>query len=206
MKRLNLSASLVAAAAALQVPPALAHHAMDNAIPASAFQGFVSGIAHPVIGLDHLLFVLTVGAACYFFGRRAETIAVFILATLAGTVLHLYEVTLPYPDAWVALTLVLLGVLFTTGVQFLRSRAALALFGFAGIVHGYAYGEAIMGAEPTPLYAYLLGFTVMQLCIAGLGYALTRYAERTKPALGTARAVSGVVSIAGVALLVASFA
>ncbi|NES66951.1 MAG: urease accessory protein UreJ, partial [Okeania sp. SIO2D1] len=36
----------------------------------------------------------------------------------------------------------------------------------AGIFHGYAYGEAIIGAEMTPLFAYLLGFTVVQLLIA----------------------------------------
>jgi len=204
MKSRTLAASLVASASAVLISPALAHHATDNAAPVNAFQGFVSGVAHPVIGLDHLLFVLAVGAACHFFGRRTETIATFMIATLAGTVIHLYEATLPYPDAWVALSLILLGVLITAGGRFLGSRSALALFGIAGIVHGYAYGEAIVGAEATPLFGYLAGFTVIQLCIAWTGFALTRYAERAK--LRTAQAVSGVVSLAGVAFLVASLA
>jgi urease accessory protein len=206
MKSHTVSALRVGVASAMLTSPALAHHAMDNALPANAFQGFVSGIAHPIIGLDHLLFVLAIGAACHFFGRRAETIAIFIVATLAGTAAHLYQATLPYADAWVALSLVLLGILLTKGVQFLRSRASLALFAIAGIVHGYAYGEAIVGAEATPLFAYLAGFAVVQLCIASAGFALTRYAERAKPALPMARAVSGVISLAGAALLVASFA
>ncbi|MGZ8267994.1 MAG: hypothetical protein ACXW2I_14365 [Burkholderiales bacterium] len=31
----------------------------------------------------------------------------------------------------------------------LQTGAALLLFGFAGVVHGYAYGEGIIGAEAT---------------------------------------------------------
>jgi urease accessory protein len=57
---------------------AYAHHAMDYEAPAHLLEGFVSGLAHPVIGLDHLLFVIAIGAACYFFGRRAASPALFI--------------------------------------------------------------------------------------------------------------------------------
>ena len=47
--------------AVLAVPiSANAHHAMDSALPGNLLQGFVSGLAHPVIGLDHLLFVIAV--------------------------------------------------------------------------------------------------------------------------------------------------
>ena len=44
--------------------------------------------------------------------------------------------------------------------------AALVLFAMVGAVHGYALGESIYGAEPTPLYAYLLGLAVIQSAIA----------------------------------------
>jgi urease accessory protein len=40
----------------------------------------------------------------------------------------------------------------------------------AGIFHGYAYGEAIFGAQTTALVAYLSGFTVIQLVISGAAF------------------------------------
>jgi urease accessory protein len=36
----------------------------------------------------------------------------------------------------------------------------------AGVFHGYAYGASIVGAESTPLAAYLLGLALVQLVIA----------------------------------------
>ena len=73
------SALAVSATAALALAPsAHAHHPMGGATPGNLFEGLASGLAHPVIGLDHLLFILAVGVACYYFGRRAGTMAAFL--------------------------------------------------------------------------------------------------------------------------------
>ena len=183
-----------------------AHHGMDNAIPATALEGLISGLAHPVIGLDHLLFVLAVGAACHYFGRKAGTLVAFTTAAVAGTLLHLQQATLGYPDAIVAASLVVLGVLFFRGRAFLRSAGALALFAAAGIAHGYAYGEAIVGAEATPLYAYLIGFTLVQFGIAVVGFAIAGFASKTRPHARTEHAWGGALAVAGVAFLALSLA
>lgn len=42
----------LAALLALLPLPAFAHHAMGGATPSTLGQAFISGIAHPVIGLD----------------------------------------------------------------------------------------------------------------------------------------------------------
>jgi urease accessory protein len=42
----------------------------------------------------------------------------------------------------------------------------LGLGAIAGLFHGYAYGEAIIGAQMFPLFAYLLGFTLIQYGVA----------------------------------------
>src|SRR5215212_7616399 len=104
MKNRNTVGALALfACAALALPlTAYAHHAMGKATAVSLFEGLVSGLAHPVIGLDHLLFVLAVGAACFYFGRSAWTVLTFIVGTMAGTVIHLYSATLPYQEVWVA--------------------------------------------------------------------------------------------------------
>ena len=40
---------------------AFAHHPLGGMIPQNFMQGFLSGIGHPVIGFDHLAFVVAVG-------------------------------------------------------------------------------------------------------------------------------------------------
>ena len=51
----------------------------------------------------------------------------------------------------------------------------LGLFAIAGLFHGWAYGASIVGAEPTPLIAYLAGFSLIQYAIAaGSGYLALR--------------------------------
>ena len=44
-------------------------------------------------------------------------------------------------------------------------------FAIAGLFHGYAFGEAIAGAERAPLGAYLLGLVVVQSALT-VGTAL----------------------------------
>ena len=206
MKARHYPALVVSVCAATLPMLAHAHHAMDNALPSTALQGLLSGLAHPIIGVDHLLFVLAIGATCYYFGQRAGAIAGFLAAALAGTVLHLYSATLPYAEAWVALSLVVLGVLLVVAAPVLRSRAMPAFFALAGIAHGYAYGEAIVGAEQTPLFAYLAGYTIVQLLVVFAGYALARYADRKQPSVTAVKMAGGVLSIAGVAFLALAFA
>jgi urease accessory protein len=105
----------------------------------------------------------------------------------------------------VAASLLLLGILILRGSALLKSDAAAVFFGISGIVHGYAYGEAIVGAEPTPLVAYLAGFTLVQLAIVLAAFAAARYIHHSKPAFRTASAVGGALSVAGVAFLALSF-
>ena len=65
---------------------------------------------------------------------------------------------------------VIVGALIALG-RALPLAAWAALFGLAGLAHGYAYGESIFGAEPTPLSAYLLGLVVIQSLLT-VGIAL----------------------------------
>ncbi|MET0351789.1 MAG: HupE/UreJ family protein [Rhizobacter sp.] len=155
-----------ALATSFLVAPAFAHHAMDGKTPVTFLQGLLSGIAHPVIGLDHLAFVV---AAAWVLSRvatvpRVGLAASFVAAAVAGTVLHLALVDVPRSELLVALTVVLAGL----AVAWRRATPAALLWTAlpaAGVLHGYAYGESIVGAEPAPLAAYLLGFALVQLAV-----------------------------------------
>jgi urease accessory protein len=70
----------------------------------------------------------------------------------------------------------------------------------AGALHGYAYGESIVGAETGQLAAYIVGFAAIQYAIAvGSGAWLRMMVRRDYIAEATAARVAG----AGVALVAA---
>lgn len=206
MNRRRAAAIAALLAAASQPIVASAHHAMDNALPSTAWQGLLSGLAHPVIGLDHFVFVVAMGAAGYFFGRHVVSIAAFLVAALVGTIAHLQQVSVPYAELWVAASLVALGVVMLAAAPVLRSGAAPVFFALAGLFHGYAYGESIVGAEPAPLGAYLVGFTLVQTAIALVAFLLARHADRSRRSQLAVRTVGTTASVVGVAFLVLAMA
>jgi urease accessory protein len=194
---------MLAALSALTLPlPAAAHHPLGGATPADFMQGLLSGFGHPIIGADHLFFVIAVGVAVFYIGQRASTIGVFLGGTLGGTLLHLIAPGVPYAGAGVAASLIVLGVAFYLRCAYLRGPSATLLFGLSGIAHGYAYGEAIVGAETTPLLAYLAGFTLVQFAVALGGFVIARYVAIRKPRFAFLRVAGGVLVVLGAGFLV----
>ncbi|HET7911390.1 MAG TPA: HupE/UreJ family protein, partial [Pseudolabrys sp.] len=167
-------------ASALGSAPAFAHHLMGGRTPATFGEGILSGLGHPVIGLDHLTAVVAVG--CLAAAHRAvSALAIaFVLAMVGGVVLHLHGTTVPGAEILVALTVLALGVLIVLHRD-MPASAAVALFAIVGVIHGYALGESIYGAERTPLYAYLIGLAVIQSVIALAAAHVTRGLVRRSP-------------------------
>lgn len=153
---------------------ALAHHPMGGKTPSNFFEGFMSGLGHPIIGLDHLTFVISSGLIA-----AGETLGLiipiaFVFSTMLGTLIHVQELNLPIPEVVIASSVIGFGVLLT--IKKIQQKSSLnytfilgIISAIAGIFHGYAYGEAIIGAEMTPLLAYLSGFIIIQLSIS-LGF------------------------------------
>ena len=195
-------ALLAAAAATLSIEPAIAHHAMDNRLPATLGQGLLSGLGHPVIGLDHLAALVGAGLVAARLPRGLILPILFVVAMAAGVAIHLARFDVPYSEALVALSVVVLGASAVAGPRVPVGLAAL-LFAAAGAVNGYALGESIVGAEPTPLAAYLVGLVVIQAVIAtGVALVARALLRRTpEPAARGLRFAGGAVALAGVAVL-----
>jgi urease accessory protein len=176
--------------------PAWAHHVMDGKLPQTFLQGLLSGFGHPVIGVDHLAAIVGVGILAALAGRSAAVVLAFSVAVIAGVGLHLSRIDLPASELFVGLTTLLIGALVILR-QSMSAGRALLLFAIAGLVHGYALGESIVGAEASPLVAYLLGLLVMQTAIGVGVYAAVRSLSRW-PARTTGLTIAGVlVAIAG---------
>ncbi|HIK11523.1 MAG TPA: HupE/UreJ family protein [Oscillatoriaceae cyanobacterium M33_DOE_052] len=164
--------------------PAMAHHAFGGETPTNFWEGFLSGLAHPIIGLDHFAFVVAVGLlAVAIAPGKSIGIAIpagFILTTIAGVGLHLTGANLPLPELVVAASVFAAGGMLATS-KTTNWQGLVALAAIAGIFHGYAYGEAIVGAEMTPLWAYLTGFTIIQMTVAAIAFNLGKTALENIP-------------------------
>lgn len=157
--------ALAAAMILTTTSAALAHHPLGGMTPTSFTEGFLSGLGHPVIGFDHLAFVIAVGLIAAFHRNLVLMPAAFVAGTVGGAFLTLAAVTLPLAE------LVITGSVIAGGAFAMRGRVtdlrvAGALAAGAGLFHGWAYGATIVGAEPTPIFAYLAGFGMVQMAIA----------------------------------------
>lgn len=184
--------------------PALAHHPMGGAAPATAWQGFASGVGHPVIGLDHLAFLIAAGLAAGTGRLGAWLPLLFVGTSLVGVMAFWLGLVLPGAELLVAATVLAAGMALAIG-RGLSRRGWAALLALGGLAHGQAYAEAVLGAEPTPVLAYLLGLALVQSVIAG-GSALLvrRWPVAASLAMvrvaGLAIVLVGVTALAGQAL------
>jgi urease accessory protein len=138
-----------------------AHHAMGGELPSTLVEGFVSGVAHPVIGLDHLAFIVAAGVIAGVAGLGFAVPLAFVVASILGVAVHLMEWNIPAVELLIAVSVVSIGAFLAARGSAARVPAAL-VFALVGLFHGYAYGESIVGAEQTPLAAYLFGLTLVQ--------------------------------------------
>lgn len=193
---------LATIASLMLATPALAHHPFGGEAPKNVFQGLLSGVGHPVIGLDHFAFIIAVGLLAAVLRRGMAVPISFLLAALAGTGLHLAGLNLPASELVISASVLLFGILAVAHHR-LNMLTVIALTALAGIFHGYAYGEAIIGAEPMPIVAYLAGFTVIQGAIAYAAYGLSQRALKHNPTTGMAslRQAGFVICGAGAAFL-----
>lgn len=195
-------ARAIAAGILLVIVPgiAAAHHVMDGRLPDSLVAGLLSGVGHPIIGWDHLAFVVGVGVLSAVAGLGARPVLGFVLGTVGGCLVRLAGMDVPVAETIVAASLFALAVIVALRW---RQQPALAV-ALAGLFHGYAYGESIVGAEPAPVLAYLAGFAIVQ---AAIGLGVGEFVRRIlAPDLGMrliARVSAVLLALVGAAALIA---
>ena len=178
-----VTAGLLAGVASV---PVMAHHPMGGMVPATALEGLLSGFGHPVIEFFHLVFLVGFGMLLarsgLSFRQGLSIIAAFVVAGWLGVIAESVMALGAEIDMLVALTLMLLAAAlwFARSLRGARLGAtALA----AGAAHGLAFGEAVIGAEPTPIAFYLAGLALAATAIAGCAMLAARRFEQRAPRL-----------------------
>ncbi len=168
-----LTTLVTLAAVSLMPTMALAHHPMGGMTQKTLWHGFLSGVGHPVLGPDHLAFIIGIGVLIAMSKRWLWLPVAFVATLVPGVLAHYAGMNLGPHEVFVALSVVVLG-----GALLVESRLpAAALAGavlIAGFFHGFAFGETIVGAEATPILAYLVGLSVTIVAMATLIAWITR--------------------------------
>lgn len=189
------------AATAMTASPALAHHPLGGGTPETFVHGVLSGIGHPMLGIDHFAFIVAMAFAAVAMGRLATAPLAFLAASMVGVLLTYNGIAVPMIELMVAGSATLIGAIVLSGRK-LSMPVALGLFAAAGLFHGAAYGGAIVGAETTPLLAYLGGLFITQYAIAYVAGTVAKlFWDGANAASVSLRLAGGVAAGVGFAFL-----
>jgi urease accessory protein len=201
-----MAGTIVALIALFAAEPAFAHHVMDGATPVTFWHGLLSGLGHPVVGLDHLAAVIAVGCLAAMQPKGALLAVAYVVATMIGAAAHIGEATVANAEVFVALSVVALGLIVFRKAP-LRRDLAFALFAAAGLLNGYALGESIAGAERTPILAYFIGLAAIQTALAlAIMFGVRMLTERAQVQLLAMRVIGAFAIGAGAAMLLQRYA
>lgn len=90
--------------------PASAHHGIGGETPNTALEALLSGLGHPLIGLDHLAFVVAAGLLAAAMGRNSTLPLLFVATSALGTVFQVAKINLPLSEFAIAISVLGCGI------------------------------------------------------------------------------------------------
>jgi urease accessory protein len=160
---------------------------------------FAMGVAHPLLGVDHILVMIAVGLWAVFVGGRAVWALplTFLTTMLGGFAAASVGLDIPLVEPVISSSMIALGLLVALAVRapLWLSVLITAMFAF---FHGHAHGTEAAAAS---LISYALGFTFSTATLhgIGIGFGILAASSTRQVAL---RAMGGVVALIGIALIV----
>ena len=190
---LTATVALLLASAA----PALAH------VNPAEHGSFLSGLTHPLFGLDHILAIVAVGLWAAMTGGRATWLVpgAFVGTMALGFALALGGAALPLVEPVILASVIALGFLVAAAVK-LRVAIGMAVVAAFALFHGFAHGTEIGAATQLQ---YSMGFAAATVALHLVGVGIGRMANSGRllsTGMGSvlARGFGGVTAVIGVGL------
>jgi urease accessory protein len=133
--------------------------------------GFLSGMRHPISGLDHVLAMIGVGLWGAQLGAPAIWVlpVAFPMVMALGGMMGLLGIPLPGIEYGIAASMILLGAAVLFEFKPPLWVAAL-LVAFFAIFHGHAHGTELPPGQNGLLYS--MGFVMATGCLHGVGISI----------------------------------
>jgi urease accessory protein len=159
--------------------------------------GFSNGFFHPLSGLDHILAMLAVGIWAAQMGGKAKWIIpiTFVGIMSVGGMLGMNNISLPFAEIGILVSVVVLGVLILAGVR-LPMLVSSILVGVFALCHGHTHGTELPAAASGVMYAIGFALTTIVLHLSGIGFgtAVTKIAnEKIVKFSGAVIALMGLI-------------
>ena len=198
LRRMKFSTLVVAL-----MMPLLAHAHMEDAAA-----GFMSGLLHPINGLDHFLAMISVGiVSMQLGGRNAYTLpGMFVAAMVVGGLVGTMGKQIPYIEHGIALSVIVLGAAIALVKEGGKTLPVMLVTMFFGFLHGYAHGVEMPKAVDPVFYAagFVTSTATIHLMGVGLGYLMMiRYhREQLLRHLGSVISGMGIMIMLGALSLI----
>jgi len=159
--------------------------------------GFIAGIGHPVLGVDHFLAMVAVGiVSAGIAGKAIWTVPLtFVLSMLVGGVIGGYFPNIPFVEFGIVASVIALGLVIAIGKNIMQI-IAMVFVGIFGLFHGYAHGTE-MPAMADPLL-YGAGFVTGTIGLHLLGVLIGWGADKLPRGSEVLRASGGIMSVVGI--------
>ena len=133
--------------------------------------GFSNGFFHPLSGLDHILAMLAVGIWAAQMGGKAKWIIpiTFVGIMSVGGMLGMNNISLPFAEIGILVSVIVLGVLILAGVR-LPMLVSTVLVGVFALCHGHTHGTELPAAASGVMYAAGFALTTIVLHLSGIGF------------------------------------
>jgi urease accessory protein len=184
----------------LAVTKASIAYAHPQALVHTHFSGFDAGLFHPILGLDHLLAMVTVGILAAQAGKRALWLVpgVFLARMVVGGIGGMSGMELWGPELGIAVSVIALGATVASG-RSLPLALLVGACGLFGFFHGHAHGSEMPSIAQPALYA--IGFVLATLGLHLVGIAIGRFLLQSPSRARVLRLSGAAIAIAGVAFL-----
>jgi urease accessory protein len=132
--------------------------------------GFLNGFFHPLLGLDHILAMVAVGLWAMQTGGKAKWMIPlsFVSIMTLGGVLGMNNISLPFAEIGILISVVVLGVLILAGAK-LPVLFSSILVGVFALCHGHSHGAEIPLAASAVTYSLGFALTTVILHLSGIG-------------------------------------
>jgi len=147
--------------------PVLAHAHIES----GEAGGFLTGLGHPVSGLDHVLAMISVGLWGAQLGAPAMWLlpVAFPMMMACGGMLGLMGMPLPGVEVGIAVSAIVLGAMVLSEAR-PPLWVALTIVAFFAVFHGHAHGTELPEGQSGLLYS--MGFVIATGCLHGVGIGI----------------------------------
>jgi urease accessory protein len=139
--------------------------------------GLLSGLQHPITGLDHILAMTAVGLIAFMIGGKTKILLplIFVSSMVVGSIIGATGLSLPFIEEGILISNLVLGAILLL-LQKLPNMVNYLLIGAFALFHGFAHGSEL--PKDTNGITYGLGFILTTIGLHALGMSIGLIAQK----------------------------